>query len=105
MELRQASCCALAIARALVQRRRRQPVASGQERVSGMKLLSKAAGLSGYRATGAVERRGFFPNQYDCAAIALILAGLVLVVAGGRQMTAPMAALDIAPISLDPWNL
>ncbi|MFI4996508.1 MAG: ABC transporter permease [Hyphomicrobiales bacterium] len=61
--------------------------------------------MSGYRATGAVERRGFFPNQYDVAAIALILAGLVLVVAGGRQMTAPMTALDIAPISLDPWNL
>jgi NitT/TauT family transport system permease protein len=70
-----------------------------------MKLFSKAAGVSGYRATGAVERRGFFPNQYDLAAIALILAGLVLVVAGGRQMTAPTAALDIAPISLDPWNL
>jgi NitT/TauT family transport system permease protein len=70
-----------------------------------MKLLSKAAGLSGYRATGAVERRGFFPNQYDLAAIALILAGLVLVVAGGRQMTAPIAALNVAPISLDPWNL
>ncbi len=70
-----------------------------------MKLLSKAAGLSGYRATGAVERRGFFPNQYDLAAIALVLAGLVLVVAGGRQMSAPMAALDVAPISLDPSNL
>jgi NitT/TauT family transport system permease protein len=70
-----------------------------------MRLPSKAAGLSGYRATGAVERHGFFPNQYDVAAIALILAGLVLVVAGGRQMTATMAALDIAPISLDPWNL
>ncbi|SED62942.1 NitT/TauT family transport system permease protein [Rhizobiales bacterium GAS191] len=70
-----------------------------------MRLFSKAAGLSGYRATGAVERRGFFPNQYDLAAIALILAGLVLVVAGGRQMTAPMAGLGIAPISLDPTNL
>ena len=70
-----------------------------------MRLFSKAAGLSGYRATGAVERRGFFPNQYDLAAIALILAGLVLVVAGGRQMTAPMAGLTVAPISLDPWNL
>jgi NitT/TauT family transport system permease protein len=67
--------------------------------------LSKAAGLSGYRATGAVERRGFFPNQYDLAAIGLVLAALVLVVAGGRQMTAPMATLDIAPISLDPANL
>ena len=62
-----------------------------------MRLFSKAAGLSEYRATGAVERRGFFPNQYDLAAIALILAGLVLVVAGGRQMT--------APVTLDPRNL
>jgi len=70
-----------------------------------MRLFSKAAGLSGYRVTGAVERGGFFPNQYDLAAIALILAALVLVVAGGRQMTAPMAGLDLAPISLDPWNL
>jgi len=70
-----------------------------------MKLFSKAAGVSGYRATGAVDRRGFFPNQYDLAAIALILAGLVLVVAGGRQMTAPMTGLATSPISLDPWNL
>jgi len=62
-----------------------------------MKLFSKAAGVSGYRATGAVDRHGFFPNQYDLAAIALILAGLVLVVAGGRQMTAPTAALAPYP--------
>ncbi|MGC1578611.1 MAG: hypothetical protein WA813_21270, partial [Beijerinckiaceae bacterium] len=70
-----------------------------------MRLFSKAAGLSEYRATGAVERGGFFPNQYDLAAIALVLAGLVLVVAGGRQMTAPMAGLESSPISLDPANL
>ena len=71
----------------------------------GMRLFSKAAGLSEYRATGAVERGGFFPNQYDLAAIALVLAGLVLVVAGGRQMTAPMTGLESSPISLDPANL
>ena len=72
----------------------------------GMRLFSKAAGLSEYRATGAVERGGFFPNQYDLAAIALILAALVLVVTGGRQMTAPItASCDLAPISLDPANL
>ncbi|MBV9433657.1 MAG: ABC transporter permease subunit, partial [Hyphomicrobiales bacterium] len=70
-----------------------------------MRLFSKAAGLSEYRATGAVERGGFFPNQYDLAAIALVLAALVLVVAGGRQMTAPMARLDTFPISLEPANL
>ncbi|MBV9053178.1 MAG: ABC transporter permease subunit [Hyphomicrobiales bacterium] len=70
-----------------------------------MKLFSKAAGLSEYRATGAVERGGFFPNQYDLAAIGLILAALVLVVAGGRQMAAPMAGLERSPISLDPGNL
>jgi len=71
----------------------------------GMRLFSKAAGLSEYRATGAVERGGFFPNHYDLAAIALVLAGLVLVVAGGRQMTAPMTGLESSPISLDPANL
>ncbi|MBV9111314.1 MAG: ABC transporter permease subunit [Hyphomicrobiales bacterium] len=70
-----------------------------------MRLFSKAAGLSEYRATGAVERGGFFPNQYDLAAIGLVLAALVLVVAGGRQMTAPIAGLETSPISLDPGNL
>ena len=72
---------------------------------SAMRLFSKAAGLSEYRATGAVERGGFFPNQYDLAAIGLVLAALVLVVAGGRQMTAPIAGLETSPISLDPGNL
>jgi NitT/TauT family transport system permease protein len=71
----------------------------------GMRLFSKAAGLSEYRATGAVERGGFFPNQYDLAAIAIILAALVLIVTGGRQMAAPITGLATAPISLDPANL
>jgi NitT/TauT family transport system permease protein len=71
----------------------------------GMRLFSKAAGLSEYRATGAVERGGFFPNPYDLAAIALILAALVLIVTGGRQMAAPITGLATAPISLDPANL
>jgi NitT/TauT family transport system permease protein len=70
-----------------------------------MRLLSKSAGLSEYRATGAVERRGFFPNQYDVAVIALIFASLVLIVEGARQMTAPASGLSVAAISLDPWNL
>ena len=34
-----------------------------------------------------------------------ILAALVLVVAGGRQMTAPIAGLQTSPLSLDPANL
>jgi NitT/TauT family transport system permease protein len=53
----------------------------------------------------AVGPRGLIPNLYD-AAIFILLGGLLVAVGhGAREMGAPLAALDIAPVTLDPANL
>src|SRR5689334_11856778 len=49
--------------------------------------------------------RGIVPNLYDCALFVIIAAGLVLIVHAAREMGAPLTALDIAPVTLDPANL
>jgi NitT/TauT family transport system permease protein len=45
------------------------------------------------------------PNIWDIAALILVTGALVLIVYGGEQTTAPLSALDVAPVSLDPTNL
>jgi NitT/TauT family transport system permease protein len=49
--------------------------------------------------------RGLLPNLYDAVIFILIAGGFVLLAHGAREMGAPMARLDIAPITLDPANL
>ena len=49
--------------------------------------------------------RTFLPNLWDCIALILIIGAMVLIVYGGEQTTAPLSALDVAPVSLDPGNL
>ena len=49
--------------------------------------------------------RTFLPNLWDCIALILIVGAMVLIVYGGEQTTAPLSALDVAPVSLDPGNL
>lgn len=45
------------------------------------------------------------PNIWDVAAIILVIGAMVLIVYGGEQTVAPLSALDIAPVTLDPSNL
>ena len=45
------------------------------------------------------------PNIWDVAALILVIGALVLIVYGGEQTVAPLSALDVAPVSLDPSNL
>jgi NitT/TauT family transport system permease protein len=45
------------------------------------------------------------PNIWDLAALILVIGTLVLIVYGGMQTTAPLSALDVAPVTLDPANL
>jgi NitT/TauT family transport system permease protein len=45
------------------------------------------------------------PNIWDMVALILVIGAMVLIVYGGEQTTAPLSALDIAPVSLDPANL
>jgi ABC-type anion transport system duplicated permease subunit len=49
--------------------------------------------------------RTFLPNLWDCIALILIVGAMVLIVYGGGQTTAPLSALNITPVSLDPANL
>src|SRR5579864_7461787 len=50
-------------------------------------------------------RRAILPNVWDVAAVVLIIGGLVLLIYGGEQTNLPLASLDIAPVTLDPWRL
>jgi NitT/TauT family transport system permease protein len=45
------------------------------------------------------------PNIWDTVALILVTGAMVLIVYGGEQTTAPLSALDVAPVSLDPSNL
>src|SRR3981081_4443694 len=49
--------------------------------------------------------RSLAPNIWDAAALTLIVGALVLIVYGAEQTNAPISALDITPVSLDPANL
>jgi NitT/TauT family transport system permease protein len=49
--------------------------------------------------------RGLIPNIYDAAIFILIVGLLFAVGHGARQMGAPLTALDMAPVTLDPGNL
>jgi NitT/TauT family transport system permease protein len=49
--------------------------------------------------------RGLLPNLYDIVIFILIAAAFVLLAHGAREMGAPLAQLDIAPVTLDPANL
>jgi len=57
------------------------------------------------RATPNALGRALAPNLFDLAALALVLGLLVLIVYGAHQANVPLAVLDSAPISLDPWHL
>jgi NitT/TauT family transport system permease protein len=45
------------------------------------------------------------PNIWDAVALVLIIGAMVLIVYGGEQTAAPLSALDMAPVTLDPANL
>ena len=50
-------------------------------------------------------RQALQPNIWDIVALILVTGAMVLIVYGGEQTTAPLSALDIAPVTLDPINL
>src|SRR5215467_9017429 len=50
-------------------------------------------------------RFGLLPNLYDIVIFCLIAAALVALAHGAREMEAPLAKLDIAPVVLNPSNL
>ena len=50
-------------------------------------------------------RRGLLPNLYDLIVFIFIAAAFVAVAHGIREMEAPLAKLDVAPVTLDPAHL
>src|ERR1700726_4003263 len=50
-------------------------------------------------------RRGLLPNLYDVVIFIFIAAAFVALAYGIREMEAPLAKLDVAPVTLDPMNL
>src|SRR5215813_7977172 len=50
-------------------------------------------------------RRGLLPNLYDLIIFIFIAAAFVAVAHGIREMEAPLAKLDVAPVTLDPLHL
>jgi NitT/TauT family transport system permease protein len=50
-------------------------------------------------------RRGLLPNLYDVIIFVLIAAAFVAVAHGIREMEAPLAKLEVAPVTLNPANL
>src|SRR5215467_13296587 len=50
-------------------------------------------------------RRGLLPNLYDLIIFIFIAAAFVAVAYGIREMEAPLAKLDVAPVTLDPAHL
>src|ERR1700734_2632054 len=50
-------------------------------------------------------RQALQPNIWDIVALILVTGAMVLIVYGGEQTTAPLSALDVAPVTLDPSNL
>src|ERR1700709_1521554 len=45
------------------------------------------------------------PNIWDVVALVLVIGALVLIVYAGNQTAAPLSALNVRPVSLDPANL
>jgi NitT/TauT family transport system permease protein len=50
-------------------------------------------------------RRGLLPNLYDLIIFIFIAAAFVAVAYGIREMEAPLAKLQVAPVTLNPANL
>ncbi|HXW23636.1 MAG TPA: ABC transporter permease subunit [Xanthobacteraceae bacterium] len=50
-------------------------------------------------------RRGLLPNLYDVVIFIFIAAAFVAVAHGVREINAPLAKLDLAPVTLDPRQL
>src|SRR5215475_2630642 len=60
---------------------------------------------SGRAAPLGLRPRSLLPNLNDIIVFVLIAAAFVALAHGARQMGAPLANLDVAPVTLDPRNL
>src|SRR6202047_5126342 len=66
--------------------------------------IRAAAGNSRSHPLG-LGRRGLLPNFYDLIIFIFIAAAFVALAYGIREMEAPLAKLDVAPVTLNPVHL
>src|SRR5437016_2355606 len=52
-----------------------------------------------------IRQRSLLPNFYDVVVFIMITGAFVALAYGARQMGAPLAGLEVAPVTLDPANL
>src|SRR3977135_1285981 len=65
----------------------------------------RAAPPAGHRSLIGLGPRGLLPNLNDLCILIFIPAALLALAAGAREMGAPLAKLDLAPVVLDPGRL
>ena len=53
----------------------------------------------------SLGQKGALPNLYDLVLFAFIAAAFTALAHGAREMEAPLASLDLAPVTLDPVKL
>ena len=53
----------------------------------------------------SLGQKGALPNFYDLAFFAFVAAAFVALAHGAREMEAPLASLDLAPVTLDAAKL
>src|SRR6266536_1424533 len=53
----------------------------------------------------SLGQKGALPNFYDLVLFAFIAAAFTALAHGAREMEAPLASLDLAPVTLDPVKL
>jgi NitT/TauT family transport system permease protein len=52
-----------------------------------------------------VRFRRFLPTGWDAAAFAIVICLFAMIATAGQQMMVPLTALDVSPVTLDPWQL
>ncbi len=71
----------------------------------GNSYLCKADRMALPKISPPALGRTLLPNIWDVVALVLIVGAMVLIAYGAEQTNAPLSALDITPVSLDPSNL
>src|ERR1051326_1744411 len=82
------------------------PTATNPRRLIGGQHMNIRAAASHARSLPlGLGRRGLLPNLYDLIIFIFIAAAFVAVAHGIREMEAPLAKLEVAPVTLNPAYL
>src|SRR5207247_3628914 len=82
---------------------RRRPLRRRQDWDEPMDIRSVTAAVRTWPLS--LGQKGALPNFYDLVLFAFIAAAFTALAHGAREMEAPLASLDLAPVTLDPVKL